>query len=87
MEINVSREDLAQALSAAGSTHHDYESRFLKGKPDEMWPGFYAAYVLGRVGDFTSATKLTELLEDAPSSDDWAKSAADHVLNNLEEVE
>ena len=81
---NVSHEDLARALSAAGSAHHDYESVFLKGERDEMWPGFYAAYALGRVGDFTSATKLTELLESAPSSDDWAESAAEHVLKEIQ---
>ena len=45
--------DLAEVLSAAGSTHHEYEQTALNGVRDELWAGFYAAFVLGRLGDFT----------------------------------
>ena len=55
---------LSEALKAAGSAHHDYESGFLGGERDEAWPGWYAAYVLGRLGDFASATELSEWLRD-----------------------
>jgi hypothetical protein len=38
--------DLAEVLSAAGSTHHEYEQTAL-GVRDELWAGFYAAFALG----------------------------------------
>ena len=39
--------DLAEALSAAGAAHHEYEQTALKGVRDELWAGVYAAFVLG----------------------------------------
>ena len=78
------QEQLAQALSEAGSAHHDYESDYLKGVRDEQWPGFYAAFALGRVGQFTSTTELTRWLEEAPGGDDWARSAAEYVLSKMD---
>jgi len=78
-----SKEDLIEALNNAGSTHHDYQEIFLKGLRDEQWAGFYAAYVIGRLGDFVTSSNLTVLLEEAPSSEDWATSAAGYVLSNL----
>ena len=79
-----SREALQQALSDAGAAHHDYEQVVLKGEPDAQWPGFYAAYVLGRVGDFAPPSNLNGWLEDAPSDDDWAAAAAAYILAKLE---
>jgi hypothetical protein len=64
-----SREKLAQALGA--------------GVRDEQWAGFYAAYVLGRLGDFATPSSLVGWLERAPSDDDWAESAAEYVLAQL----
>ena len=75
--------DLVSALNDAGQAHHDYESNFLKGERDEQWAGWYAAYVLGRLGDFTSPTSLTRWLIDAPSADDWAASTAQHISQQL----
>jgi hypothetical protein len=75
--------DLQEALSAAGSAHHDFEQHALRGVHDEQWAGFYAAYVLGRLGDFTTATLLTGWLEGAPSVDDWSAAAASYVLGQL----
>ena len=77
------REQLTAALEAAGSSHHDYESHFLKGERDEQWPGWYAAYVLGRLGDFTSPTELAGWLEEAPSDGVWAERAAGWVRERL----
>ncbi len=71
---------LRAALAAAGSAHHEYEMNALQGERDAQWPGWYAAYVLGRLGDFASPSDLTAWLEAAPSSDDWASSAAAYVL-------
>ncbi len=78
------RETLAAALRAAGAAHHDYETNALGGARDEQWPGWYAAYVLGQLGDFTTPTRLSEWLRGAPHSDDWAATAADHVLISLD---
>ena len=74
-----SREELVGALQAAAAAHHDYETGALGGVHDEQWPGWYAAYVLGRVGDFVTPTVLSRWLASAPSSEDWARSAADYV--------
>lgn len=49
-----SRDELERALSAAVAAHHDYEHNVLKGIRDAPWSGFYAAYTLGRLGDFTT---------------------------------
>jgi hypothetical protein len=71
--------DLAEVLSAAGSAHHEYEQTALKGVRDELWAGFYAAYVLGRLGDFTAASRLAALLEQVDAPSNWSAAAAEHV--------
>lgn len=78
-------EDLQAALNAAGSAHHDYESRFLGGERDAQWPGWYAAYVLGRLGDFARPTELANWLEATPGEGDWSESAASYVVDRLGE--
>lgn len=77
------RDGLEAALRAAGSAHHDYEQVTLKGERDELWPGFYAAFVLGRVGDFVASSTLNDWLSEATDGDDWAASAADYVIARL----
>lgn len=74
---------LAEALSAAGSTHHEYEQTALKGVRDELWAGFYAAFVLGRLGDFTAASTLAALLEEVDAPSNWSEAAAEHVATTL----
>lgn len=78
-----SRESLAAALMQAAEVHDDYERVVLKGVVDERWSGFYAAYVLGRVGDFTGPGRLAVLLEEVLMGEDWPLDAADHVLVKL----
>ncbi len=78
-----SKEQLAKALAAAGRAHHDYESNYLAGKRDEQWPGWYAAFVLGRLGDFTTPTTLSHWLEEAPGDTDWATSTGAFVAARL----
>ncbi len=77
------RQDLEDALAGAGAAHHEYEENLLGGKRDEQWPGWYAAFVLGRLGDFASPTSLSRWLEAAPAGGDWSASAAAHVLRQL----
>jgi len=84
MNIDFSQSDLERALSAAGAAHHDYEQKTLNGIRDELWTGFYAAYVLGRLGDFAPASVLSALLESAPSDKNWAASAAGYVLQQID---
>lgn len=79
--------DLEKALRDAGAAHHDYEQVILGGAYDEQWPGFYAAFVLGRLGDFTSASTLSQWLDDAPRGDAWATTAAQHVLTRLADLQ
>ena len=76
------KDELVDALRAAGSAHHDYETNALNGQRDAQWAGWYAAYVLGRLGDFTSPTQLSGWLASA-SGEDWADAAADAVLERL----
>ena len=74
-----SHEELVEALKAAGAAHHEYETNALRGVRDGQWAGWYAGYVLGRLGDFIAPSALTESLATAPGSDDWASSAAARV--------
>ncbi|GAB4232294.1 MAG: hypothetical protein Tsb0034_04990 [Ekhidna sp.] len=77
------KSQLISALVDAGKAHHDYQSNILNGEHDKYWPGWYAAYVLGRLGDFTTPSALTELLASTPSGKDWNISAAEHVRSSL----
>lgn len=78
-----SRAELVKALQAAGAAHHDFEVNALRGIHDEQWSGWYAAYVLGRLGDFVTPTILAGWLSAAPASDDWPSSTADYIEERL----
>ncbi len=84
MKTLPTQQELERALTAAGAAHHEYEQNSLGGKRDEQWPGWYAAYVLGRLGDFAAPTPLSRWLEAAPGGDNWTASAAAHVLRQLD---
>ena len=72
--------ELSDALKAAGSAHHEYEQTALNGVYDEEWPMFYAAFVLGRHGEFTTPSLLTQWLKESPTDGVWADTAARHIL-------
>ena len=78
-----SRDELAVALADAGDAHHDYEQVSLGGKRDELWPGFYAAYALGRLGNFVRPSTLSSWLVEAPAGEHWPTAAADYVLERM----
>ena len=78
-----SHEQLEAALAAADTAHREYERSALRGVADEGWPGFLAAYVLGRLGDFAPASRLAGLLEEVEMGANWPAAAADHVLTKL----
>ena len=65
--------ELVAALKAAGSAHHEYRQTVLNGVFDEQWPMFYAAFVLGRIGDFTMPSALMSWFEESPTNGDWAE--------------
>lgn len=74
---------LLAALNSAAAAHHDYQSNYLDGQHNAQWPGWYAAYVLGRVGDFAAASDLAAWL-DAVNGEDWSDAAAEAVLARLD---
>lgn len=76
------RSELVSALEAAAAAHHEYEAMALGGERDQLWAGFYAAYVLGRLGDFMTPTGLARVLE-AVEGDPWAETAAGDVIIEL----
>ena len=71
MNASFSKAALEQALKDASTSHHNYEENVLGGVRDERWSGWYAAYVLGRLGDFTSPSELSRLLESVSGDGDW----------------
>ena len=83
MASTISTSDLVQALSDASRAHHEYETNALKGHRDERWSGWYAGYVLGRLGDFTTPTQLAQCLEQVDDNEDWNLSAAQRVIHTL----
>ena len=83
MRDRPTRDRLKEALDAAGSAHHEYQTNALRGVRDERWAGWYAAYVLGRLGGFATPSDLAEWLGASPAGDDWSASAAKYVLGQL----
>lgn len=70
------------ALKAAAKAHHEFQENTLKGIHHEQWSIWYAAYILGRLGDFTTPSLLTQWLDEV-NDKDWFTKAAKHVVNNL----
>jgi len=79
----INRYALEQTLEAAAAAHHEYQSVALNGEFDKQWPAFYAAYVLGRLGDFMEPSALAASLEAVKSKDDWAGAAAEKIASVL----
>ncbi len=78
---------LIAALDMAGVLHHSYEEAHLGGKRDQHWAGFYAAYVLGRYGEFQKVAELATQLEKVPVSSNWSQDAAETVHARMETQE
>ena len=78
-----SRSALEDALEGAATAHDDYEGVALKGVVDDQWAGFCAAFVIGRLGDFTQPSRLAGLLEEVQTQADWSAAAAEYVLMKL----
>ena len=80
-----SQDNLTKALGDAGSAHHEYEQVMLGGKRDDQWSAYYAAYTLGRIGDFAVPSTLSQWLEETPAGENWAASATSYILSHLGE--
>ena len=78
--------DLETALQQAGEAHHRYEEDYLDGQRDEAWAGWYAAYLLGRLGDFAPPGDLTRWLEAVPEGEDWNSQAAALILEKFQSI-
>ena len=79
----VNRYALQQTLEAAAASHHEYQTVALNGEFDKQWPAFYAAYALGRLGDFMEPSALAARLEAVQAKDDWAGAAAEKIASAL----
>ena len=75
------RETLSKLLTETWDIHSEFQENYLNGVRDEMWAGWYAGYLLGRLGNFTTPTVLTRLLEETVSFKPWADKAAEHLLD------
>ena len=76
------QEQILKTLIAAAKAHHEYQANILGGVRHLQWAGWYAAYVLGRLGDFTTPSLLTKWLEEV-SDEKWFKKAAEHVFSKI----
>jgi hypothetical protein len=74
------KETLSNLLTETWDVHSEFQENYLNGERDEMWAGWYAGYLLGRLGNFTTPTALTRLLEETEKLDPWADRAAEQLL-------
>jgi hypothetical protein len=69
-------EELESAINAAESSHHQFQTVYLKGVRDEHWASYYSAFVLGRVEKLDiTPSELCGVLS-AVTDDDWTAGAA-----------
>ena len=85
MDSIPSERELKAALIAAAKTHHEFETNYLKGVRHEHWAWWYAAYLLGHLGQITTPTLLTTWLEQVSGKDDWYKEAVKYIIGKLNE--
>jgi len=74
---------LRAALDAAAKAHHDYETVVLNGERDLQWPGFYTAYVLGRLHDFMIPSELVGILESVETTGGLSEAAAGTIVKDM----
>ena len=74
---------LSKLLTETWDVHSEFQENYLNGERDEMWAGWYAGYLLGRLGNFTTPTVLTRLLMETETHKPWADQAAEHLIKSL----
>jgi hypothetical protein len=76
-------DQLETTLNEAETSHHEFQTVYLKGVRDENWASYYAAFVLGRSKDLDIApSTLTGLLAGV-NDDDWTSGAAKAIQGAL----
>lgn len=85
MATNPTRQELLKTLIAAARAHHEFQTNYLNGVRHEQWAWWYAAYVLGRLDEFTTPSLLTAWLAEVSDEKSWFKTAAGHVSAKLGE--
>ena len=74
---------LEMTLNEAESSHHQFQTVYLKGVRDENWASYYAAFVLGRLPDLDiTPSALTGLLAGV-NDPNWAAGAATAIQDAL----
>jgi len=85
MSVMPSEDKLKEALKSAAKAHHEFQENTLNGVHHEKWAMWYAAYVLGRLGDFTTPTLLTQWLSEV-QDERWFRKAAEYIAGRLQAV-
>ena len=76
-------EELESAINDAGSSHHQFQTVYLKGVRDENWASYYAAFVLGRVEELDiTPSELCGVIAGV-TDDDWTVAAANAIRDAL----
>lgn len=75
-------DQMRRALKSAARAHHEFQTNTLHGVRHERWAMWYAAYLLGRLDDFTTPTLLTQWLSDV-DDEDWFGAAAKYIVGKL----
>ena len=73
------QEDIYHTLLAAAKAHHEYQDNILGGVRHEQWAGWYAACVVGRLGEFTTPSQLSHWLDEVNEEKSWFRKAAEYV--------
>lgn len=80
------QEELSALLGETWKSHSEFQENYLDGVRDEMWAGWYAAYLIGRLGPIAPPSRLTRLLESVQAGHDvWTDVAATQILAALQE--
>ena len=80
------QQELSALLAETWDSHSEFQKVYLKGVRDEMWAGWYAAYLIGRLGPIAPPSRLTVLLESVEAGHEvWTDVAASSILAALQE--
>lgn len=74
---------LVDVLQETWDTHSEFQRVYLHEERDEMWAGWYAAFLIGRFGHIAPPSRLARLLEEVEGLDGWTERAAEHLLSEL----
>ncbi len=79
-----SQGELSALLAETWESHREFQEVYLKGVRDELWAGWYAAYLIGRLGPIMPPSRLAMLLESVDADHDvWTDVAAEKLLTVL----